>query len=261
MNHAPGLQTGPPSQYESRRRNMKKKSPSYLKRNARRLENFLEEKRKFSPPASSSPHQPPPRSLQSSEDISKLSFISETPMIIERSDSSEAMDAEHSDQSTGQHTLEQSIPVISARKESIVKDSTHISNSTMNSEAPQDTITNSQIQAPWPRRSKPLPKVKSSPIIPDYEEVIFNFCAKNQATALQLVKTIPKSCFLEPHPRNESHHFRFLANLGTSNLKKLKTDISHLVKLPKDVHLLSYRIASEDLHYHPPEKKHCPECR
>ena len=130
--HSSENQAGKSNLMEKKIRN-KKKTPSDIRRNARRLEKFLEEKRKLiSLPASSSS---PSTDEQNSADLSKLSLISETPMV---NVSSEAMEEDGSDKANvDQPTLEKRIPVIIARNENpvIVNELTHNLDSEMLSES------------------------------------------------------------------------------------------------------------------------------
>ena len=56
------------------------------------------------------------------------------------------------------------------------------------------------------------------------------------------------------------HHFQYSNKLNQSNLSKMKTNIDQIVKLPKDVDLLTFKVLSENVVFRPGEKKHCPEC-
>ena len=74
---------------------IKKKTPSDLRRDARRREKFLELKRNSCQLAASSFPPPSSTDLKISADLSNLSAISETPMLIE---TSEDMENESSEQ-------------------------------------------------------------------------------------------------------------------------------------------------------------------
>ena len=115
------IQTGP-SRQDHWKKNTRKKSPSDYRRNARRLEKFLEEKRSSAHLVASAE--------QTSADTSTLSVISETPLI-DNGDS--IMDTEPGDQDDVVNTVDHdeavspTVPMITARSENTVNVSTHMS--------------------------------------------------------------------------------------------------------------------------------------
>ena len=254
------IQTGSSSQANLRK---KKKSPSDQRRSALRREKFLEEKRNANlHPVASSPKPPP-------TDLSKLSLISEAPMTI---DTSEAMATDSCNQAILQEAVKNPVLGINEARNSVIKvpvhkiavtvnDSTHIQDSE-NQHLPPAI---SPISSPSPTISDPLPfplnQENKTP--PHTEKALLVFCARNQAAAAKYGKKFPKSSYQGPHPKNKTHHFQFSTQLSASNLSKMKTDLDQLVKLPKTVHLLIFKVLSEGKAgqvYVPKEKEYCQEC-
>ena len=229
-----GFQTGSSRQDQFRKnKKTKKKLPSDRKRDARRLEKFLEEKRNSSHPAASS--------LQPSTNIStsNLSLISETPMINEEI---EVMETDSPKISS------ESIPVIDVTRNATVEDSQQTPD---NAELINVPTLISPINSP----SKPDP--------PKIEEVHVMICASDQETAAKFAKKLPRSSFLGFHVKNPHHHFKFKIHLNQANLMKMKADVNSLAKLPKDVHMIFFLVLSENLKYKrsgAQKNEHCPEC-
>jgi len=275
------LQTGSSSRYTSQKMKKKKKTPSDLRRDARRRDKHLENKRNLSPPSSSS-NQPSSNDPQNSADLSNLSLISETPMIVENSEDTNTASSEEIPESENPENNVHQVPVITktsvienrvesknktsvmiARNDNpvIVNELTHNPDSDMLSDLPPVI---SPISTPSPRKSQTLPNTSPTPKI---EEVILILCAKNQATAVKYGKKFPKSSFLKPNDYYKTNHFEFSAKLNESNLSK----INEIVKLPKKVQLHAFKVVSENMWYFfsdeqelipvNEEPTYCPECQ
>ena len=57
------------------------------------------------------------------------------------------------------------------------------------------------------------------------------------------------------------HHFQYSNKLNQSNLSKMKTNIDQIVKLPKDVDLLTFKVLSENVVFPPGEKNIVPSAQ
>jgi len=260
VDHPPGnkesghstSQPGPPSLF--RRWKIKKKSPSDLRRNARRHEEFLERKRNLAQPAASSSSNPPSSTdLPSSAD--DVSLISETPMVVENND---IMDTESSDQSC-KDVLE------NENLEAVIKESPSVTNNTedmetaeviipvngpRNKQKTQDHSQNDSLPSPIPQQNSAIKEDKT-------EDIRILLCSKNKSTATRLSNHFPKSEFIETHPSSKKHHFFFKVQIKCSNLPKLKNDIH---ELNDEMNLIMIRVLSEKKNYRPEEQNHCEEC-
>ena len=179
-----------------RRITAKKKSPSDLRRDAKRREKFLEKKQEPSPSAAS-PTVPP-----TTADQKNLSWISDTPMTKE-DDNSMKMDAEPSDSSrnaSGETISEKE----NVKKNEVKKISNPI---------PQMI---SQINSP--AKSKET----------ETEEVRIMICAPDQTSAANVFKQLPKSSYMGP--AKSKRHFVFSTQLTPSQVLKIKDDNNQILK-------------------------------
>lgn len=216
----------------------KKKSPSDLRRNALRLEKFLEDKKKLSQPEASTTAVSSPStadvSSPSTEDISAdLSVISETPLTLEN----EAMELE----------TEISIPSIDKETvESPDPDCLDTRNSDESSDGESSDDESSENDE------------TTEIAVDSHVEVNFLFCTADQSTAVKQSVNFPRSSFTfhRPHPRNKNH-FMFSAFLDQNKLNLLKTQTASF----KEINLVKIHVKSENKYYMPDKQHHCKECK
>jgi len=259
VDHPPGIKESGPSRsqsgfYSPKGWKLKKKSPSDLRRNARRYEEFLERKRNSCQPAASSSDPPPSQDLQSSADSSNLSSISETPLHVENT---EDMDTESSD-----HQSSEAIPET---------DNTRKSNPDVpvaSVERPLPVISGNKKETKCDLPSDGIPPIISplnspsevTPEEPKHEEktnhVRILICAKDQNAAMKRCNQFQNSKMIGPHKSDKLHHFMFSTHLNDRIVTKMKTDIDKY----EDILMLS--IVKEKKLYHPTEdnKHHCNKC-
>jgi len=249
IDHSTSKQTGSASQFEKK----KKKSPSDQRRSALRREKFLENKRNENlHPVASSPKPP-------SSDLSKVSFISETPMT---TDTIEAMATDCSDQATLQE------PTL------VINDARNSANEVPEMSQPMNYVINKvpvinrtgehkeetnekMIDEPPPLISpisSPSPKNKNPPL--NYE-VHLLICASDQVAASK--KIDKKLNYLGPHPRNHNH-FRFSTHHDEKTINNLKNPQT-LNFMSKSFGIQSIRMVSENKNYLPDKQFHCQDCR
>merc|ERR1719319_502820 len=93
--------------------------------------------------------------------------------------------------------------------------------------------------------------IKSHSKLSNKEEILFLFCAKDQATASKLAKAYiaadPSSKYVGPHPNNKKHHFFFSTFIDSEDISILTKEIDRIGN--KD--FLSIRVVSEKKNYHP----------
>jgi len=249
VDHPPGIKESGPSRSQARFFSpngwkLKKKSPSDLRRNARRHEEFLERKRNSCQPAASPSNPPPPPDLQTSADLSNLSSISETPLHVENT---EDMDTESSDLQSSEAIPESD----DTRKDDPVTES-RSKKETKSDDIPSDGILPiiSHLNSPS----------EATPEEPKHEEktnhVRILICAEDQNAAMKRCNQFQNSKMIGPHKSDKLHHFMFSTHLNDRIVTKMKTDIDKY----EDILMLS--IVKEKKLYHPTEdnKHHCNKC-
>lgn len=255
VDHPPGNKESGPSHSRTGwyspygRWKMKKKTPSDLRRDARRHKKFLEKKRNFSQPAAFSSNSPPSTNLQSSVDFSNLSSISETPLLVENN---EDMDTESSDQPSEaipEKDVKESLPV----EESLPV----ISSSRNNSESIDAAQALSSSSPAQPKNHIPMNESRDSPAQPEeLFEVYMMICAVNKKAAIKRSNQFPNHEHFCSHESDKTHHFMFSINANSEYVSKLKTNIN------KFEDLQMFQVAGDDEKFQPDgdDPNHCQQC-
>jgi len=242
VDHSPGnKETG---NFTDRRWKIKKKTPSDLRRDARRSEKFLEEKKNsYQPAASASTSSSNPTQSTDQPSPADLSLISETSMIVENSD---VMETESSAVVTLVETLE--VPVTSVERTVI------------------STTRNESNEVPV-NESRNLIEIddEASAILPDLppqqqeklHEVHIMICAPSKSAAKKRSKEFPKSKMIDSHPSNRKHHFIFSTNVNDEYISKLKNNINKF----DDLLHLNVISTKEDFHPDQDSLHHCQNCK
>ena len=223
---------------------MKKKSPSDLRRDARRRKEHLERKGNSGQPAASSSSNPP--SSTDPPSSAEFSMISETPMIIENSD---VMDTESSDQSS---------------EDSFVIENPEVPVTSVEGAFPVTPTTRNEVPVKESRNT--IEHIDASTIQPnlptiDHPEklhvVRILICAANRAAAKQRSMQFPKSKMIGAHQSDKQHHFVFSTHVNDEYISKLKTNIN------KFEDLLSFKYDNESFapDHDEPQHNHCQDCK
>jgi len=215
----------------------KKKSPSDLRRDAKRLEKFLDSKKKTSIPIPESNLGNPLKSAESPN----LSSVGATPINVDSHVSeTEAMDT----RDNASETLNKTYP-----RNDVKDDSPPLVDKIPSQISP--------VNSPQKRKNQPSTEVENKSVqpenIPPTEEIRVKLCATNKKTAMFHTALT----FMGEPTKN---HFVFSVNFPQSQIKKVKKDLYKAMKPPDGVHIVDYYVFNEDKIYHPAEKKHCPGC-
>jgi len=99
-------------------------------------------------------------------------------------------------------------------------------------------------------------KKKQSKKKPHTEELHLSICAPNVAAAAKFGKKFAKSTYVGPHPRNEQH-FIFSTHIENTNLNQIKNMIN---EFNENMNLIKIRVLSENKSYFPDKENHCQKC-
>ena len=233
----------------------KKKSPSDRKRDAMRIEKYLEEKRNSSAP-SATPSQPSPTPSMDSTPSVDSPVIEETPQIADAISPTPPMELPVINESPQIKENDDAMEIVEdITRVPVITETRNKADDASDSTIPlNNELTQNSINIP------PLISPICSPIKTaneDLEQIHLLFCAPNQSEASKLANGYPQSQFVGPHPKNKKHHFFFSTTIHSTHLPNLKENINEM-NWPN---VLLFRVVSEGKNYHPDEQDHCQACR
>ena len=225
INQHPGTKdTG--STFDKPHKTQRKKTPSDLRRNARRMAEFLERKNLAKPSTNSSPENPEPSTLipPSSKD--------ESLPLPKPEDNSPGESSETSEESPSYND----IPRITSTRNtpmaldpSLVTSVEGASPTTRDSHESNDAASDSIMdfsESPTFDLAPPISPLSSPVKMNQIEEIRILLCAPNKAAAQKHAKLFPQSKFLRVHPTNKRNHFFFSTQMDSANLQGLKDNFS-----------------------------------
>jgi len=241
-------------------REVRKKTPSMLRRNRRRWEDFQLRK-------SSNSQNPTPRTGFQPPEIGSPSQNSESePMVTDsltpppRTGPTSPASGSHSQpQGTGQHPVSQPpspTPTTGTQRPAagLVKSHSPRTGTKQPVPEPVDEIDNDEDSEPETlsvtTEQKPSKKKLHT------EELHLSLCAPNIAAAAKFGRKFAKSTYVGPHPRNEQH-FIFSTHIENTNLNQIK---SMLNEFNENMNLIKIRVLSENKSYFPDKPNHCQKC-
>jgi len=229
LDNSSKVQTGSPSQAVLKKQ--RKKSPSDRRRDARRREKLLENKRNLSSPGASSSN---PSSTPSVPVIKEPLPIQENPSVHEP-------------------VIEESL--------SILETSDAMDTTVLETEpAPVNLCTRNNSDNDDEEASTIQPNLPptGNPDHPEQlHEVVIIICAPSKSAAKKRSKQFPESKMISSHPSDIKHHFTFSTNVNDEYLTKLKNNIN------KFEDLLLFHVTNENEDYQPDhsELHHCQQCK
>ena len=232
---------GSPTQFHHERFQPKKKSPSDLRRNSRRLKEFLEKKAKNMkgtqiPTKANHSSSPVPKNSMETAD---LSLISEAPMTED-----EGIDYKSSD-----NKANASCEQISSVKVTRNNDDCE--------QIPENKTASGCSSSARVQTSSPIipPAKEKQNKIPEKKEIIITLCGPDIST---IKKNLPDFKYIRQVEESKKH-FMFGALAPSSFIPELKKNIKKFVKLPKNIFIVSFYINKENEVYKPGEEEHpCP---
>jgi len=224
INQHPGTKdTG--STFDKPHQTLRKKTPSDLRRNARRMAEFLERKNLAKPSTNSSPENPEPSTLipPSSKDESLPSPKPE--------DNSPGESSETSEESPSNMEVDHQVPM-----------------------SPDDIVES--VDSSPEELSANESEANCSPSTSEIQIQIL-ICAADRAAAQKRCSQFPRSRIVAPHSSDKLHHFMLSAYVNDEYLTKMITNIN------KFEDFLMLRIVHEKQQHYPDDnrKNHCKECQ
>ena len=218
---------------------LKKKSPSDLRRNSHRLKEFLEKKAKNMKENQILTNNSSSPAPQNSMETADLSLISEAPVTED-----EGIDYKSSDNKDNASCEE-----ISSVK--VTRNNYNCEQIPENKTA-SDGSSSAGVQTTSPIISPA--KVKQNKI-PEKEEIKIILCGPDIST---IKKSLPDFKYIKQVEESKKH-FMFGALAPSSLIPQLKENIKKFVKLPKNIFIVYFYINKENKAYKPGEEEHpCP---